>query len=1010
MSFIQEGNKPVQEMKVIQINLNHCEAAQDLLGQMVAETEADLVMVSEPFKVPANSVWISDGTKKAALWICGKYPFQEAKLRQEDGYAIAKINNIYFFSCYAPPSLQLSEYESMIDKIVAEARGHHPIVIAGDFNAWAEEWGSKYTNIRGKTLLEAFSQLDVILANRGNTSTFRKNGHQSVIDITFTSWQLSKKVKWHVSERYTHSDHQAVIFEVGTQSKAKKSPINWRRKGWVSNALDEELFLELLRDISIPESTAEEKVNYVIRQIHRACNGSMPKRTLNNRRKPSYWWNDEIKDLRSKCHKARRRSQRSVNRLNYEEEHREYIRLRKLLRDEIRSSKRESFKQLCDEADTSPWGSAFRVVMSKIKGQRTPQECCPELLHNIVTELFPQHPPKSDHRDAEHKERYMEEIPEITVEEMLDACRKVGVNKAPGPDMIPNKALKAAIRSNPNYFVNLTQSCLDEGVFPRIWKKQRLVLLHKAGKPPGVPSSYRPLCMLDTGGKILERILQNRLVLITESDGGLSPNQFGFRKARSTLDAINAVVSKAKKALQGKRWKGGTKQYCATITLDIRNAFNTANWGHIMKALRELKVPEYLLKTLDSYFKDRVLVYDSEDGPKEYNITSGVPQGSVLGPILWNVMYNNVLNLQIPDGVEIIGFADDIAIVVSAKHLDEIEMVANETISIVKNWLESVGLELAEHKTEAVLISSRKKRDTVSFKVGNHVIKSKESIKYLGVMLDDRLSFKSHINYTCGKASRVYSALSNMLPNIGGPRSSRRLLLSRVVSSVLLYGAPIWSEALGVKSNRKQLAKIYRLTTLRVISAYRTTSDEAACVLAGMIPIDILVNEARRIYETKRRSSSVGQDIQAIERVKSMQSWQERWDTAVKGRWTHRLIPLIEPWLKRKHGEVNYHLTQFLTGHGGYRSYLQRFGHDDTSLCPSCNKVEDPEHVLFECPRFEAERMDLRIAAGTNLGPDNIIDEMLKSQRTWDACCATITTIQKELRRLEKIRIESTRE
>lgn len=642
--------------------------------------------------------------------------------------------------------------------------------------------------------------------------------------------------------------------------------------------------------------------------------------------------------------------------------------------------------------------------MSRIKGQRTPQERCPEMLQKIVKALFPQHLPKPGNREDDHTKEHMEKIPEVTVEETLDACNKVGVNKAPGPDLVPNKAFKAAIRSNPNLFVNIAQSCLEEGVFPRVWKRQRLVLLPKAGKPPGEPSSYRPICLLDTGGKLLERIIQNRLLPITEGDGGLSSQQFGFRKARSTLDAVNTVVSKAKEALQGKRWKGGIKRYCAVVTLDVKNAFNTANWAHIMNALRRLNVPAYLLKILDSYFEDRVLEYDTEDGPREYNITAGVPQGSVLGPILWNVMYDSVLKLRIPDGANVIGFADDIAIVVSAKHLYEIEMIANEVIAIVKDWLEDVGLELAEHKTEAVLISSRKKRETVSFKVGNHVIKSKEAVKYLGIMLDDRLNFKSQIDYTCGKASRVYSALSNMLPNVGGPRSSRRLLLSRVVSSVLLYGAPIWSGALDVKGNRRRLAQVHRLSTLRVISAYRTTSEEAAYVIAGMVPIDIMADEAKRIYEAKKQSSTVGQAIQKIERAKSVQSWQVRWDNAAKGRWTHRLIPNIKPWLNRKHGEVNYHLTQFLTGHGGYRDYLHRFGHDDTPLCPTCNKVEDPEHVLFECPRFGKERMDLCTISNTNLGPDNIVDEMLKSQQVWDACCATITRVQKELRRLEAAR------
>jgi hypothetical protein len=250
------------------------------------------------------------------------------------------------------------------------------------------------------------------------------------------------------------------------------------------------------------------------------------------------------------------------------------------------------------------------------------------MLQTIIETLFPRHTakPKADFTNVSETE-----IVEVTLEEIIHAVKKVGLNKAPGPDAIQNRALKSAINNNTILFVRVMQACLQEGIFPKKWKRQKLVLLPKPGKPPGEPSSYCPICLFDTIGKILERIIQNRLLPITEGEGGLSCQQFGFRKSRSTVEAIKMVMSIAKKALQGKQWKGGSKQYCAVITLDIKNAFNTANWCNIMSALQNMNVPRYLLKILHSYFEDRVLQYESEEGSKEYKITAGVPQGSVLG-------------------------------------------------------------------------------------------------------------------------------------------------------------------------------------------------------------------------------------------------------------------------------------------------------------------------------------------------------------------------------------------
>ena len=185
---------------------------------------------------------------------------------------------------------------------------------------------------------------------------------------------------------------------------------------------------------------------------------------------------------------------------------------------------------------------------------------------------------------------------------------RLSPGKSPGLDGIPNEVVRLIAKKNPQMLTSVFNKCPKEGIFPDRWRRQKLVLIPKSTQASVAdPSLFRPLGMIESTGKLFERVILNRMENVCEEEDteGISAAQFGFHKGLSTHHALKKVEERVSEALHELPSPGG---FCAIIALDVKNAFNSAGWECIYQSLaEEKKMPQYLLRIMGSYLKDRKL-------------------------------------------------------------------------------------------------------------------------------------------------------------------------------------------------------------------------------------------------------------------------------------------------------------------------------------------------------------------------------------------------------------------
>lgn len=841
--------------------------AHDLMHDTAIKHNTDICIISEPNVILTQRMgWHADDSFDTAL-ICRNPEIKITSSGKGNGFTWINTSLLVIISCYISPNCELSEfaqYITEIDNFIKHLR--KPILIAGDFNAKSLQWGEKDNDRRGDMLTDWIASRDLSVANQGRTPSLQRKNGCSWPDITICTAELANKIhNWAVmEEEESGSDHLYIKFEINLENTIL---IQEPRAGWYIKENKILSFVEEIKKLTEECDDDQLKLPCTIEKILvKACDHIFAKKstTFRKNRKPAYWWNDEIASARVDCLKARRLRTKTNKTINTSEEIKahndlQYKNKKKKLKNLILEAKKENWKKMLLELDNDIWGLGYRLIVKRV-AYRRPQIKLSVNEMEEAKKLFPQHK-----LNIWTKEPVVKDVTPFSKEELQYALNKLKTKKAPGPDLIAPEIIKIFGSNFEDLILGLVNYQLLECEFPCRWKTAQLVLIEKEAKENQPTRSFRPICLLNSMGKLYEQMILQRLMSEIEKGEGLSEMQFGFRPKLSTLNALSEIMQQKQIAAQGK-WPN--RSLCLLVTLDIRNAFNSTPWNGIISELTRRKISTYLINLIKSYLSDRTIQVNKEE---TLEMSCGVPQGSILGPTLWNLYYDGIFNLTMPEGVTIIGYADDIAVTIIDKSPEKLLTKTNYSIDKISKWIKKKGLSLAPEKTEALILEGRINFRDITINIEGHKVQSQDQIKYLGVMLGRNGKWNKHVEYTCRKAESKVKLLAKLMPNVGGPKSSKRRISCSAIHSVILYAAPIWADVINKSYLIKKLTKIQRKLALRIASGYRTVSTEAISVIAEIPPIDLLIKERTKLY--KDNSISRGQA-----RADLLDEWQEKWN------------------------------------------------------------------------------------------------------------------------------------
>ncbi|GFT37072.1 probable RNA-directed DNA polymerase from transposon X-element [Trichonephila clavipes] len=727
---------------------------------------------------------------------------------------------ISIVSIYIPPRSDEYTFTIDIENLIQTSSN---CVLFGDFNAPHTAWNCNTNSSRGVRLLDFVNMTNLYIAYPDSPTRFGINS-ANTLDIA-----VIRNFYYPYTTNSLHdlsSDHNPVLLNFTL--KLKKDTHNPRavHTNWplFSKHLNTKLSLINYHPNSIKTSTdIDQKISEFTETVRAAhSHASRPIETLRKSYTPPYIHNliKQKNQYRNLFHRTLDPHYKTL-----------YNRAQKNVKKELRKYSNENWTarlKALDTQDNSLW-----AVQKFLKNKRfdiPPLNCSSGtavtdtqkaniLAESILDNFTENSRPNNDYDDVDELinntvNSFLSLPTSTTTEttypsEIISYIKKSNSKKAPGKDGISNRMTKNFSLKAILILTILINKILTLNYFPKAWKEAIIFPILKPGKNKNIPSSYRPISLLSTLSKITESIILTRLKEFLYTNNIINPNQYGFTNKLSTLHPLLNLTEAISEGFQSKKSTGA-------VFLDIQKAFDRVWLSGLTYKLINYNIPPPLVFLLHSYNSNRcyqVRVKDTLSTTKFINC--GVAQGSLLGPLLFNLYINDIPEYSL---TKLNMYADDTAVHTTFKRITSVTFALNKHLKLLEKYYDRWKISINVEKSAAVLFTKKRKIPPPP-KMYNTTIPWSQSTKYLGITFDKNLTWKTHIQNTRQKFRKL---MFKLFPLIGRnsdlSRNNKVLLFTAVMRPILSYGCPVWGYA---KTNINILDTLQNSTIRMIVKASR---------------------------------------------------------------------------------------------------------------------------------------------------------------------------------------------